>query len=191
MPDDALLSWSEAKARLKDKTHAQLLGLLGECYRKNKSVREYLSIELLDSEDERQHMLATLEKELRAAFWAVDARGAPKGPFLREVRAILSKTARLTKADPTRHLDMLLQAAEHGIGFSAAYGDMNERYYDTIVRIFDEAATLLCSLPESADTDAAHGRMTKMVAPAQRMGWGFYDDLTASLARLSLRGERV
>jgi len=76
--------------------------------------------------------------------------------------------------------ELLVYAFECGNNFTCEYGDMDEPFYDSMIRLFNLAVDTLAALdPPLADSFIR--RLSTAVKKANCIGWGYYDAISEVL----------
>ena len=80
--------------------------------------------------------------------------------------------------------ELLMTYVENGVRYTCEYGDIDERFYNSVESALDELATLLRGevrelYPQFAD------RLAEVVEMTDGIGWGFHDYVGDIVARLA------
>lgn len=144
----------------------QLIALVGELYKSQKAVKEYLDFYF--EPNEADLLPAYRERVLRAFY--------PKRGYdynLRLGKAAISDLRKLgVSAQPLA--DLMLHYVECGIRYTNDYGDINESFYLSLEGMYEQALTLMQQeklLPHFAE------RSRRAVLDTSNIGWGFHDQL--------------
>jgi len=160
------MSKRDLKKELSDFDKTKLIGLISELYDKNKSVREYLDYYLKPDEKE---ILKVYKVKVKEAFY-------PKRGF--GFKLALGKKAitdfRKLKPSHESLIELMLYYVECGIEFTNEYGDINENYYLSLVRVFRDSMELINihSLHDTFKYSAL-----AILNDSANIGWGFPDAL--------------
>ena len=157
----------DVKKKLKDLEKSQLIDLIGEMYKKNKSVKEFLDFYATPNEKE---LLIKYREKVSETFF-------PKRGFgynLKEGKKAISDFKKLGVSVDSL-ADLMLFYVETGVEFTNDFGDINESFYSSLEKTYEQALTLIYNnglLEKFAD------RAEKVMFDTSNIGWGFHDYLT-------------
>ena len=163
------MTFTDVKKQLKQLEYDKLIELLGELYKKNKGVKEYLDFMIAPNE---QELFAKYEDKVIQAFF-------PK----RGDRLSLSDGKRaisdFKKTGVSAELvaELMLVYAESGVKFTKEYGDIDENFYYSVALVYHQALELM---EKEGVLIKFKARAKKPLKITRNFGWGFYDDLKAS-----------
>ncbi|EKN70919.1 hypothetical protein BABA_03619 [Neobacillus bataviensis LMG 21833] len=80
--------------------------------------------------------------------------------------------------DERRTVDLMLFYVEQGVEFTSTFGYINERFYSSMVNMFDQVA-IACDRDEELFRDFS-SRIKKVLEDADGIGWGFDEALVES-----------
>ena len=145
----------------------QLIALLGELYKNQKSVREYLDFYF---EPNKAALLPAYRERVLRAFY-------PKRGYNYDLRVGKVAISDLRKLSVSAQAlaDLMLYYVECGIRFTNDYGDINGSFYLSLESIYEQALALMRQeklLPHFAE------RTRRAVADTSGIGWGFHDELS-------------
>lgn len=183
-----VLSWSEIKKRLKGKSEKELIDLLKECYKQSPEVKIKLSFAVSENKEESSKVISVLKDRLKREFWTVKKNGAFRKPDLRNARKIVT-LAKNSLDDPDMIIDIMVDHFEHGVGFTAKYGDMWEGYYGSIENMFQKTCDYIVKNKEKIDHGPAVERIDKTIENSPVIGYGFYDNIVDMRDELKQRLE--
>jgi hypothetical protein len=167
---------SEIKKRLKGKSETQLISLILGCYKLSDEVKYYLSTKLMENEQEGQRMINELKDELSSAFWR-ERGNEPMIPDLRRAKKVISDLKKITN-NPEIIISFMLDYIDHGISFSCKYGDMWEKYYNSIESMFEFMTKIILENSKQINIYQIIGRIEEIVDKSSAFGWGVYDNLS-------------
>lgn len=78
---------------------------------------------------------------------------------------------------------MLLTYLENGNDFTLEFGDIDERFYDSLCSVMDELASVL-NTQGSAAYEKVADRLSQLSSDADGLGWGYGDHVTGVVASL-------
>ena len=157
---------ADVKKELKKLDKTQLIELVTDLYKNNKSVKEFLDFYVNPNEKE---LFERYRDKVFEAFF-------PKRGFklkLTDGKKAISDYKKLgTSSDYLANL--MLFYVETGVQFTNDYGDINEGFYSSMESMFLAALTLMKKenlLNKFAD------RAAKVMSDTSSIGWGFHDCL--------------
>ncbi|MEK7591751.1 MAG: DUF6155 family protein [Patescibacteria group bacterium] len=161
----ALRDLSKHLRRLPQK---QLIKELIRAYRQYPNVREYYDQLLEPGAEER--LLPKYKRIIRDEFFP--SKGDGKLRFSMATNGV--RQFRKLRVSPASIADLLLSYAENGVEFTMEYGDIDERFYETIENKYDDA---LAFMKEQDLLPSFRERARKLVDDTQGVGWGFHDQM--------------
>jgi hypothetical protein len=154
----------EVKNNLKNLDKKQLIDLIGELYKKNKSVKEYFDFYVNPKEKE---LLSKYREKVSQAFF-------PKRGFgynLKEGKKAISDFKKLGVSEDNL-ADLMLFYVETGVEFTNDFGDINESFYSSLEKTYEQALTLMY---KNGLLEKFSGRAEKVMSNTSDIGWGFHD----------------
>lgn len=161
---------TDLKKALKNLEHKELITLVAELFKINAEAKEFLSVKF--SGEESVNELFQKTKSLVKNEFFPD-RGHPKLRLAEAKKAIM--TFKKITGDQLKTLDLMLYYVEVGSQFTNTYGDIDERFYNSMLSMFDKVADE-CEKDELIYKKFEH-RMNSVVEEAEGIGWGYYDGL--------------
>lgn len=172
-------NWTDIKRVVSGFSKAQLLGLVQDLYRSNERNREFLHTRFLA--EGKGADLTPYKTRIEAALMPKRWDGPMHlGPIrYGEARRAISdyNKARGALADL---LDLMLYYVQCGNDITLEFGDMDERFYDSMGSMF---GSLVAKLKSQEDTDLVEIWLPKLEREAHRvrdLGWGYGDVVTKS-----------
>ena len=163
------MGFSTVKKELNKMTKEQVINLVGELYSKQSSVKEYLDF---FSNPDQTKLLEKYKNKIDNAFYT--KTGNPKLD-LKAANKAVSDFSKLGIS--CEYLaELYLHLAEIGTAFTQIFGDIDERFYNTIENAFYEG---LLILQNEGLLDKFRDRVDQLEADAQGIGWGFSDAITS------------
>jgi hypothetical protein len=80
-------------------------------------------------------------------------------------------------------IELLLVFCETGAEFTNEFGDIDERFYDSLGRGLDDLCELVKEQGREA-WEAVRERLDKLVEDTEGIGWGYADDIRYTVADL-------
>ena len=160
------MGFREVKSELFKLEKDVLIKHISELYKKHKAVKEYF--DLIISPDESQ-MLEQYKVKVTEGFF-------PKRGF--QLKLSTSKKAindfKKSGISQQSEAELLLHFVENGVEFVNAYGDIDERFYTSLVNNFEKALELLA---KNGLLDKYREKALKIVDETTDMGWGVHEYL--------------
>ncbi len=156
----------DIKKELKKLDKDEIINLVEDLYKKNKSVREFFDFYV--SPDEGALFNKYHDKIYEAFF--------PKRGFkysLKDGKMAITEFKKFG-GSPNLVADLMLFYVETGVEFTIMYGDINESFYKSIETTFVNSLTLM---QKENVLDAFEKRVDKIIEKTSGMGWGFHDYL--------------
>ncbi|MCB9233728.1 MAG: hypothetical protein H6581_18880 [Bacteroidia bacterium] len=162
----------EVKKELDVLDKKQIIELVVDLYKKNKSVREYLDFFALPNEKE---LFEKYKVRVYEAFH-------PKRGFGYKLKAGKQAIADFKKlgTSPDLLAELMLFYVETGVEFTQKYGDMDLAYYNSLESTFFAA---LNGLEKSDLLEQFRDRAQGICESACNIGWGLYDSLQTAFDR--------
>ena len=159
---------TELKNEIALLSRAKLEALLLQLYRKNSECKEL--IEAKFDPDSEARVFEKYKKQIASEFF-------PDRGFGRLRYSVMRTALKNFRDISTNHeliTELMMTHVEEGVAFTNEYGDIDERFYDNIVRLYEKALKYI--------TD--HNLKTKFMQRCQAIvdqtegiGWGFHDEL--------------
>ncbi len=161
------MSKVQLKKYLAQLTKEEVIAILLEVYDVRKEAKEYLDFRLNPNHEAK---LKEYKMLIQNEFYP--RRGEPKLRF----SACRTAISDFKKLNPEAKLlaDLMLYYVEMGVSFTVDFGDMWEKYYDTLATNFDKAMKFIS---DNELVDDFRPRIEKMLAASEICGWGFPDVL--------------
>ena len=163
--------WSDIKRQLKDWGPQELLGLVRDLFDTFPENRQFLAARLLQAE-QGLDVMEPYRQRIHEAFYT--RSGLPQNRLrLADARKAIRDYQKAT-GDVKGTLDLTLDYVETGTAFTLEFGDIDERFYDSLCSALDEAQKTLQGegrnlYPEYRD------RLQELAQNAGRIGWGYGD----------------
>ena len=89
-----------------------------------------------------------------------------------------------TTSDLAGTIDLMLTYVEQGTKFTNTYGDIEERFYDSLESVLSEMADQLTTAPGVALYPRFEKRINALAKDAHDLGWGYGDFVTDTITEL-------
>lgn len=155
----------ELKLQLATFDKQQLIGLIGDLYEKEKSVRAFLDYYLNPDEDAA---LGVCREKVREAFY-------PKRGFLLKLVNGKKAISDFRKLGPSAEsmIDLLLTYVETGVD-TREFGDIDEGFYMSLESVFRDAMKIIKKNKLQKKFEV---RAESILTRTEGTGWGFYENL--------------
>lgn len=164
---------TDLKKQLKKYEQKELIELIVEMFKANKEVQNYLSSKFLGDE--------VIEVLFHQARKKIENEFFPERGFgklqLAEAKKAITAFKKVTN-DEKRTVDLMLFYVEMGVEFTNSYGDINEGFYSSMVKMFDQVA-IECDREEEL-YKAFSNRLRNVISNVDLIGWGFQEALVES-----------
>lgn len=161
------LGWSDVKSSLKDFDRGDLLALVHDLYAAGKDNRDFLHARFAPGEDVLTPYRAVITRWINPPD--------PRKPM--SVAKAKKAIADYRKAvgEPKGLADLSVFYCEEVFVFLGSCGMDDERFYDALVRMFEQALTYTMALPENTRAPLVL-RLDAVRRQGQNVGWGVGDD---------------
>ncbi len=162
-------SWIDVKRNIKSFNNTQLLELIGDLYRLSENNKEFFHACFSLSED-------PLESYKRIVQVAIH-------PYLEDNETLdigrgEDAIERYSKAidDVKGETELMVFFVECGNNFTLSYGDIDDEFYDSVLRMYEKAIQNVTELPTGVQK-VFKERLHEIMDSASGIGWGYHDGL--------------
>ncbi len=162
-------SWIDVKRNIKSFNNTQLLELIGDLYRLSENNKEFFHARFSLSEDP----LASYKRVIQDAIH----------PYLEDNETLDIGRAedaivRYSKAidDVKGETELMVFFVECGNNFTLSYGDIDDEFYDSVLRMYEKAIQNVTELP-TEEQKVFKERLHEIMDSASGIGWGYHDGL--------------
>lgn len=175
-----MANWTDIKRKVSGFSRTELLGLVQDLYRANERNREFLHARFLVEEVD----LTPYKTRIKAALVPKRWDGPYLGPIrYGEARRAISDYRKARGALPDL-LDLMLYYVQCGNDLTLEYGDMDERFYDSMGSMFGSLVAMLKSHEDAGLTAAWLPKLEREAHRVRDFGWGYSDELRDHIAEL-------
>lgn len=171
MADASKIKIPELKKLLKQLDQKELISLVSDLYKVNKDVQSYLSVKFI-GEETIIDLLENAEKEIWNEFFPEKGFGKMR---LAKAKKTITNFKKLTN-DHERTVDLMLFYVEAGTEFTITYGDIDEKFYDSMESTYHKVAKE-CEKDKEL-FNKFDKRLYAIVVATEGMGWGYHDGLS-------------
>ncbi|MGM1050408.1 MAG: DUF6155 family protein [Bacillota bacterium] len=173
------LKKSALNKHLKQMSPDQLIELVKACYSASKDMEKFLAVRILGDEAV-ESLFHEYRKKVEHEFFPERGHGKLR---LQEEKQAISEFERLT--DNTKYsLELKLIYVEMGASFTLTYGDIDERFYYSMVSMYADVIDTVNEDETAELYDEYEERISKIVSDTEGIGWGFHDNLQDLHAQL-------
>lgn len=162
-------SWIDVKRNIKSFNNAQLLELIGDLYRLSENNKEFFHARFSLSEDPLESYKRIIQNAIH--------------PYLEDNETLDIERAedaieRYSKAidDVKGETELMVFFVECGNNFTLSYGDIDDEFYDSVLRMHERAiqnVTKLSTEEQKIFKELLH----EIMDSASGIGWGYHDGL--------------
>lgn len=164
------LKITELKKELKAMDQKELIELISELYKRIPDVQHYLSARFM-GEDAIASLYQSAKKKIMDEFFPDRGFGKMR---LKEAKNAISNFKKLAN-DEMKTIDLMIYYVEMGTEFTNAYGDIDAKFYNSMVSMYDKACDE-CSMDEEK-FKPFKDRLYHIVEESNGIGWGYHDAL--------------
>ena len=157
---------TKVKTELRKFDKEKLVDLIAELYRKHKPVKDFFDFYVQPDE---QALFQKYKDKVEEAFF-------PKRGFQFKLKDARHAISEFKKYEPSTILvaDLMLFYVKCGVKFTNEYGDIDERFYTSMEKMFEQALSLMSKENLLGEFQK---RAEQVLLDADRTGWGFPDTL--------------
>lgn len=168
-------SWSEVRQLLTGKPNDELLEIIKGLYNLSPDNKAYLRA-YFSGDHEDPELLGKYRRDIERAIYP-NNRFPPGYPRFSDSRKAIRAYQKAT-GDIRGTIDLMLTQIERGVEYAHDIGDIDERFYNTMVTMLDNAMDLLLKNPHAPQLYVQFSeRLERLVQETQSIGWGYGDDV--------------
>lgn len=171
-------TWTAVRKQIKGWEPGALLALVKDLYDLAPANRDFLHARAAAATGDAA-TFAKYRKRVIDPFYPARGEGNLK---LGEARKAIREYRKAT-GDIPGTIELLLVFCETGAEFTNEFGDIDERFYDSLGRGLDDLCDLVKQQGREA-WEAVCDRLDKLVDDTDGIGWGYADDIRYSVADL-------
>jgi hypothetical protein len=177
MPDKIKIT--ELKKALVNLERKDIERLICDLYKSNNLAESIISSYLLG--DKYQAQLLDEYKEKMDSVYFPD--NLSKGFSQRAAKNLISEYKKIS-ANPQYILDLMLYYVECGTGFTNTYGDIDMRFYNSLLGVFDDFIMQIEKHPDEKMYLVFRERLLVLTYEVRNIGWGYGDYIIEEVSRL-------
>jgi hypothetical protein len=169
------MKWSDIRKILQSSSQTELVELIKKLHELSPENKAFLRTHLMPGQGDPEFLAECRQKIIKAIYPPVKF---PDYPRFGEARKIL-RTYTKTTGDLHGSVDLMLIYVETGTRYTNDFGDIDERFYEALVKMLDEALETIQKAPIGrALYDEFHLRFLNLVYETRGIGWGYGDDVS-------------
>lgn len=157
---------------LKQLSHDQLVDLVKACFSVSKDMERYLAVKILGDEAV-ESLFQEYRKKVEQEFFPEHGDGKLR---LKAAKNAISEFGKLT-GDVKRSLELKLIYVENGVRFTLTYGDMDERFYNSMESVYADIINQVNKDETGELFEEFEERLEAIVWDTREVGWGFHENL--------------
>ena len=165
-------SWSALRRHLTSLDKPALLALVKDLYEASASNRDFIHARCQAGENDGE-IVEIYRQKIVEQFYP--ARGEAKLNLSEARKAI--KDYRKASGNLLGTADLLMTYVEQGAEFTHDYGDIDERFYDSVESALEELAALLLKDAQEMYPQLKE-RLARVEQITEGIGWGFHDHIS-------------
>lgn len=164
------LKVTDLKKELKKLDQTEVIQLITDLYKLSDDVKQYLSSKFI-GEEANAILFDKAKKAITDEFFP--SRGSAK-LRLNEAKKAITDFKKIT-GDNERTVDLMLYYVEIGTEFTNAYGDIDSRFYNSMISMYGKVV-VECQKYETFFL-TFKDRLYKVIIDSNRIGWGYHEAL--------------
>lgn len=168
-----LITVAELKKVLRTYSHNELIELICEIKKIDKSVHEYLTAKFTASDENIQMILEDYKKKIRHEFFPSRGLGRLN---LKAAKKAISDFKKICQ-DKALIVDIMLYYVESGVDFTNEFGDIHDNFYSSLEGVFDQIIKIINNENNDKLFVIFKERLEMIVLDTSNIGWGFHDFL--------------
>ncbi len=162
-------SWIDVKRNIKSFNTTQLLELIGDLYRLSENNKEFFHARFSLSEDPLESYKRIIQDAIHPYLEDNETLdiGRAEDAIVRYSKAI---------DDVKGETELMVFFVECGNNFTLSYGDIDDEFYDSVLRMYEKAILNTTELP-TEEQKVFKERLHEIMDSASGIGWGYHDGL--------------
>lgn len=166
------LTPAKLKKQLQSLSHPELIQLLVECFTTSKQTEQFLTVKLM-GEEAIEALFAVYRKKVKDEFFPDKGFGKLR---LAEAKKAIDEFQKITQSKKYT-LELKLLYVEMGVEFTNTYGDIDARFYESILKMFASVVEMINEVESYDLFEEYEERIAQVVAKSTGIGWGFSDSM--------------
>ena len=162
-------SWSNVKESIASLDTSELIQLIASLYGLSKGNRDFLHARFSIGDDP----IAPYKKIINDCMYPDVFKNKPI-----QISTAKKAISEYSKAigDAKGEAELMTYFVECGNQFTVDYGDIDEGFYDALLRMYARAINKVLALPEE-EQDQFRERLKTIMVTSKKIGWGYHDGL--------------
>ena len=165
---------SQLKKALSDKSEKELMEEVINLFKKSSQVKEYYTLAL--SAEGEEHVLEKYKEIINNEFFPKRGYGKARLSVAKKAISDFKKIS----GKPHLIVDIMLHYVDQGVNYTGQYGDINEPFYNSMEKMFEEAL----KLAEKNNLLPSFQKTCEEIINEACEGWGFKDGLAGTYHEL-------
>lgn len=166
------LTTAKLKKQLQSLSQQELIELLVDTFKSSKQAELFLTVKLI-GEEAIEALLPVYQKKVKDEFFP--DRGFAK-LRLAEAKKAIDEFEKITQS-PKHTLELMLFYVEMGVEFTNAYGDIDSRFYESILKMFASVIDRINADDGYDLFEEFEERIAAVVEKTEGIGWGFHENM--------------
>ena len=162
-------TWSDVKSSLTSLDNKQLVKLLADLYRFSKENQAFFYARFVVGEDPLGPYKKTIDECMYPDIYSDKPIRISKAK-----RAISSYSKAV--GDPFGEAELMTFFVECGNSYTVDFGDIEEGFYDALIRMYRRAIDKVLQLPDQQRNEL-QDRLKEVMITSKNIGWGYHDAL--------------
>ena len=162
-------TWSDVKAEITKLDMRQLVNLVADLYRFSKENQAFLNARFAVVRDP----LEPYKKTIAECIYPDIYKNKPIQ--ISKAKKAISDYSKAV-GESLGEAELMTFFVERGNAFTVNFGDIDEEFYDALIRMYRRVIEKVCSLPEE-QRDAFKERLEAIMTSSADIGWGYHDTL--------------
>jgi hypothetical protein len=162
-------AWSDVKETIASLDKKELIQLIASLYRLSGRNRDFLHARFSIGDDP----ISPYKKVIKECMFPDVMKNKPI-----QISTAKKRISEYSKAvgDAKGEAELMTYFVERGNRFTVEFGDMDEGFYDALLRMYERAIKKVLSLPEE-EQRGFRERLRTITVTSDGIGWGYHDGL--------------
>jgi len=162
-------NWSSVKSAIQELEQDEVLDLLRDLYALSPSTKQFFHARLKLGEDR----LAPYKKTIQQCMCPDVLRN--HSVEISKAKKVIAEFRKASE-DVVGEIELMIHFVECGSQFTILYGDIDGPFYDSLLRMYGNAAAAVAGLSEP-DRETFRKRLLEIAESCNGIGWGYGDGL--------------
>ncbi|MEJ8547103.1 plasmid pRiA4b ORF-3 family protein [Brevibacillus borstelensis] len=166
------LTTAKLKKHLLSLSQPDLIQLLVDTFKTSKLVEQFLTVKLI-GEEAIEALFPVYEKKVKDEFFPDRGFGKLR---LVDAKKTIDEFEKITQ-NRKHTLELKLVYVEMGVEFTNAYGDIDARFYESILKMFASVIEMVNEEDGYDLFEEFEERISAVVEKTEGIGWGFHENM--------------